>query len=176
MFSKECYLWNHANYCRPLNRRFSNYLLMIIRSYFYWTTELFIVNWKFSLKTHNMHELWRRYSCGLFIFDRELVSILLQNGASPNLADESGCTALHMAAWSGNEKICHIIMENSQVPVELNARVSHPPHQVTVLELTLGEIKCIFASPTWSCITINIGSEEVSLDFYRARHSHHYNF
>lgn len=42
----------------------------------------------------------------------KIVSLLLKNGADPNLRDQAGNTSLHIAAQNGNKELTHLLLLN----------------------------------------------------------------
>jgi ankyrin repeat protein len=51
-----------------------------------------------------------------------LVKLLIENGASINIADESGNTALHYAAANGKKDIVKLLLENHADPSVVNVK------------------------------------------------------
>ena len=52
--------------------------------------------------------------------DRNCTEMLLQGGASPNIPNSKGITALHQAAVTKQKEILRLILEKSRIPVDLD--------------------------------------------------------
>jgi ankyrin repeat and SAM domain-containing protein 1 len=53
-------------------------------------------------------------------FIRDVVRLLLQYDATPNLPDSRGSSALHLAAWAGHQDICKLLLTHSHRPANPN--------------------------------------------------------
>lgn len=67
-----------------------------------------------------------------FFFNfREIVKLLLEYDASPNIVDSKGSSPLHLAAWSGNVDIVRLLLTGPAI-CNVNLLVSRKP--VSVME------------------------------------------
>lgn len=55
---------------------------------------------------------------------REVVALLLEHEASPNIVDNKGSTPLHLAAWAGHADIVRLILTQGVRITQINLRVS----------------------------------------------------
>lgn len=46
---------------------------------------------------------------------REIVKLLLEHDASPNIVDSKGSSPLHLAAWSGNVDIVRLLLSGPSI-------------------------------------------------------------
>lgn len=69
-----------------------------------------------------MHK-WMNESYNFVLGCSEIVALLLENEASPNLVDNKGSTALHLAAWAGHSDIVRLILTTGNHVVQINLKV-----------------------------------------------------
>ena len=58
------------------------------------------------------------------VFYRDIVGLLLSHDANPNIVDNKGSTALHLAAWTGDYEIVNMILTQSAHVPNVNLKVS----------------------------------------------------
>jgi ankyrin repeat protein len=46
----------------------------------------------------------------------DVVKLLLERGADPNVKDDDGKTPLHYAAWKGHHKVVELLLEHGANP------------------------------------------------------------
>jgi len=56
---------------------------------------------------------------------REIVVLLLEHEASPNIVDNKGSTPLHLAAWAGHTDIVRLILTQGVRVTQINLKVSN---------------------------------------------------
>lgn len=64
-----------------------------------------------KLNTHN----WRTVPTSITSSSREIVKLLLEYDASPNIIDSKGSSPLHLAAWSGNVDIVRLLLSGPAI-------------------------------------------------------------
>ena len=55
---------------------------------------------------------------------REIVVLLLEHEASPNIVDSKGSSPLHLAAWAGHSDIVRLLLTTGIRVTQINLRVS----------------------------------------------------
>lgn len=54
---------------------------------------------------------------------RNIVQLLLEHGANPNVTDQNGSTPLHLASWTGDYEIVDMLISNNHLKAEINLKV-----------------------------------------------------
>lgn len=71
--------------------------------------------------------LIRHFTNYKFYF-REVVGLLLAHDANPNIVDNKGSTAFHLASWTGNYDIVHMLLTQSSSVPNVNLKVTWSRH------------------------------------------------
>lgn len=65
--------------------------------------------------------LFTKYCC---LPNREIVVLLLEHEASPNIVDSKGSSPLHLAAWAGHSDIVRLLLTSGVRVTQIDLRVS----------------------------------------------------
>lgn len=61
---------------------------------------------------------------GEMLTNREIVVLLLEHEASPNIVDSKGSSPLHLAAWAGHSDIVRLLLTTGVRVTQIDLRVS----------------------------------------------------
>lgn len=86
-----------------------------------YTTQLSMVTGMIVQLLFLLHYLTLHYFYNVF---REIVVLLLEHEASPNITDSKGSTPLHLASWAGHSDIVRLLLTTGVRVVQINQRVS----------------------------------------------------
>jgi ankyrin repeat protein len=70
-----------------------------------------------------MYPIFLIYLFKIFTF-REIVVLLLEHEASPNIVDSKGSSPLHLAAWAGHSDIVRLLLTTGVRVTQINLKVS----------------------------------------------------
>ena len=55
--------------------------------------------------------------------NRDIVHLLLEHGANPNIVDHNGSSPLHLASWTGDYEVVNMLIANANQKADINLKV-----------------------------------------------------
>ena len=80
------------------------------------STQTRVVQWVYSININTPLVALLSYS--------EIVALLLEHEASPNITDSKGSSPLHLAAWAGHADIVRVLLTAGVRVTQINLKVS----------------------------------------------------
>ena len=83
---------------------------------------------------------------------RDIVNVLLENSANPNLVDHNGASPLHLASWTGDYEVVNLLLQ-AQLPQKADLNLKNKDHE-TALHLA-----CQYGHTAVVSLLLNCGSD-----------------